>query len=46
MKNKARILPLGTNYVKSDTRKRRRVMKGMKISTELVRMDKRYLKFY
>lgn len=46
MKNKAGILSLGTNHVKSDTRKRRRVMKGMKISTELVRIDERYLKFY
>lgn len=46
MKNKPEILSLGTNHVKNDTRKGRIVMKGTIITTELVRMDERYLKFY
>lgn len=41
MKNKAGILSLDTNDDKSGTEKRR-LMKGMIISTELVRMDERY----
>lgn len=41
MKNKAGILSLSINYDKSGTGKRR-LMKGMKSSTEFVRMDERY----
>lgn len=39
MKNKPEILSLGTNLVKNYKRKRRTVLKGTIISTELVRMD-------
>lgn len=46
MKSKAGILSLDTNHVKSDTGKRRTVMKGTIISTELVGMDGRYLQFF
>lgn len=45
MKNKPEIPSLGISYVKNGTRKGRPVMKETLISTELVRMDERYLNF-